>query len=880
MSVFLPPDSQRSRRRTALRRSMPCAFLSLFLLAAASPGVPGEAAPGSRKYYAHAAVEDAHGVIAPWYAGQNGQWDLRVRIAAETIKRYPWAVPPKAVAPAPEYVYNGTWAISADGKISVPALKDWDNGDLGQRASYVLSGLVDYYRYSGDPAAISHISLLADTLIDHFQTGPDHPWPEFLVSCPTRGKPYGKCDPHGMIQLDIVAEVGLPLLRAYQLTGNARWLETAKGWGDQFARHCNHDSREPPWNRYANPRNVGWEDHQTGGVVFILTFLDELIRIRYSGEGGSLVKARDRGRAYLKDVLLPRWTVNDVWGRNYWDWPDPVQAENVTEFAVRYLMENPGEFPLWRSEARNILSLFLNHTSVAPESGGDLYSGAWAYPESSGCCGRSLWYGPLELSTTYAQYGVLAGSEWGRELARRQAILATYDVHETGVVEDNIDGGPIVAGGWFKIAHPMALKHCLGLIAWLPEILAPSRENHIVRSSSVVSSVAYEKGRVAYSTFDAPAGVTEVLRVAFRPARVAAGGKALDPRPDLAAIGYAVKDLPGGDVLVSVRHDGQRDVVVEGGDPQEACGLEKLSFSGEWSEISTAGVKEKRSAAPGAAASLEFSGNQVRVIGSVGPDGGLADVVLDGVQQSVPVDSWCPEARSRQVLYYRSGLENAKHELKLLVRGARNPVSGGDAVWVSGAQWSAATGSSGFGEGGGPRDAQRVIFGATGRSDHVDSAGMSWRPATEVVIRLGGMTDSVAASWWTERRRLSIEGTADPELYRYGVHGRDFTAHFTVGPGKYHVRLKFAETRSVDPKTRLLNVHVNGKEIASRMDIAATAGGLNKAVDLVVNDVEPSHGAISIRFSGAAGGEAIVQAAEVAPGPGGDGAKPVTLPEG
>ena len=34
-------------------------------------------------------------------------------------------------------------------------INDWDNGDLGQRAAYVLGGLVDYYRYSGDPAAIA-----------------------------------------------------------------------------------------------------------------------------------------------------------------------------------------------------------------------------------------------------------------------------------------------------------------------------------------------------------------------------------------------------------------------------------------------------------------------------------------------------------------------------------------------------------------------------------------------------------------------------------------------------------------------------------------------------------------------------------------------------
>src|SRR5512136_690803 len=179
-------------------------------------------APGTnlQRYYAHPAVVDRYGVIAPWYQIQNGQLDFRVRIAAETMKRYPWTDTNKAVTAAPEYVFNSRWNIAPDGTITIPPLDDWANGDLGQRAAYVLSGLVDYYRYSGDPAAIAHLTALADTLLAHCLTSADHPWPNFLVSVPTKGKPYGKCDPHGFIQLDIVAETGIGLLRAAQLTGN------------------------------------------------------------------------------------------------------------------------------------------------------------------------------------------------------------------------------------------------------------------------------------------------------------------------------------------------------------------------------------------------------------------------------------------------------------------------------------------------------------------------------------------------------------------------------------------------------------------------------------------------------------------------------------
>ena len=99
-------------------------------------------------------------------------------------------------------------------------------------------------------------------------------------------------------------------------------------------------------------------------------------------------------------------------------------------------------------------------------------------------------------------------------------------------------------------------------------------------------------------------------------------------------------------------------------------------------------------------------------------------------------------------------------------------------------QWSAAQGESGFGEGGGPTETQRVIFGYVGRKDYVDSAGHVWRPATEFIMRLGAMADLVPASFWTEPQLDKVAGTSDPELYRYGVYGRDFTAYFTVAPAR------------------------------------------------------------------------------------------------
>jgi len=873
------------------------------------------AATVQERYYAHPAVHDPHGVIAPWYQGQNGVCDFRVRVAAETLKRYPWVAPPDAVCAAPHYIFNGHWKIAADGTITPVPIQNWANGDLGQRAAYVLSGFVDYYRYSGDPAAVAHLTWQADALLDYGLTPDDHPWPRFLVSVPTEGKPYGVSNPSGMIQLDIVAEVGLGLLRAYQVTGDARWFEACRHWGDLLAAKRNRRPGEAPWGRYANPESAKWkDDKQTGGVVFLLYFFDELIRLGYRGEGDEIVAARDAGRAWFRDQLLPHWTVNDVWGRNYWDWADPVQAENVTEFAARYMIDNKECFPNWRNDARNILSLFLNHTSVCPKSAGEVYSGAWAYPESCGCCGRSLWYGPMELAVPLAKLGVEARDPWATELARRMQILATYDGHETGVSEDNIDGGFVVNDNWFKIAHPMALKHLLATIAWMPECFAPARENHIIQSTAVVNSVTYGAGRIDFSTFDAPPRTTTVLRLAFEPDTVSdAGGSPLPSRGDLNQNGYLLKPLPAGDYLVTIRHDGIRQIRVEGGSKDPAVRLtprqDAFTLDGPWSADAAAGEPTTlvgqvcnlsgqdailsydptpahgatfTTVQNGASMTVRFTGNQVRVTGDVGPDGGQAEVFLDGTRQLVGIDYWNPKPRTAQVVYYRNGLSNEDHTLKIVALGKGNPYSRGTKVKAGPVFYSAAAAGQEYGAGGGPTGTQRMVFGYPGREDLKDSGGNLWRPGTEFVIRLGSKKDSVAESWWTTPVEQPILGTKDADLYRYGIHGREFCVNVTVGPGTYGVRLKFAATRGLDTGASCVTVAVNGREVVRKMDVAATAGGPNRAADLVFPGIAPRNGVIDLRFTGGDPdlgvlGEAFVQAIEVGPEVGGESATPVCV---
>ncbi|MBI3920858.1 MAG: hypothetical protein HY318_05510, partial [Armatimonadetes bacterium] len=280
---------------------------------------------------------------------------------------------------------------------------------------------------------------------------------------------------------------------------------------------------------------------------------------------------------------------------------------------------------------------------------------------------------------------------------------------------------------------------------------------------------------------------------------------------------------------------------------------------------------------------------QVRLLGHVGPEGGRADVYLDGEKQLVPIDCWNPSPRYRQVIYYRNGLSQGSHTLKVVCRGASNPYSRGTLLYIDAVQYSNAAGHVSFPSGSGPRKAQRMIFGYTGREDYRDSLGHYWRPGTEFVVRLGAGRDPVKEAWWTKPVTQPLGKTRDPELYRYGIHGQEFWVNVTVGPGRYHLRMKFAATHGADPQKNCFHISLNGRRVVKALDVAATAGGPNRAVDLVFNNVEPRNGVIEVRFAGAhwmegdelKQGEAFVQALEVGPGPGGRGASPVSaaLPE-
>lgn len=831
--------------------------------------LPLKAATNLPSYYAHPVELDSNGVIAPWYHGLNGQLDERLNIAVNVYKRYPWVDKPKAVMAAPDFIYNSHWSIKPDGTILIPPTTDWMCGDLCQRAWSIVKGLTAYYQYSGDPIAFIYIPRVVDYILDYGLTDEKADWPLFPISTPTRGKAYGKCDPSGRNQLDLCAITGTEVLRAYKLTGNPRYLKMAEHWGDVFAAKCQYAHPDlSPWNRYVDPSVVGWSDVLTGTTSIIVDFLDDLIQVGHRGQGDSIVKARDAGRRFLNEKMLPAWWVDDVWGRTYWDWDNPMMCGMVS-MCADHIMKHPAAYPNWETDLRNILSLVWNRNSADPKSFGEVYSGAWAFPESSVCCGTSLSYNQYTAGPTLIRFGALAKSEWAREIGRRMMIMATYDSLPNGVVKDGLFGDQVATGEWSNLAHPWPLCQVMESLAWLPKEFGPNRENHIMRSTSVIQEVSYGKGKIEYRSFDAPKGIEDVLRLSFRPTSIEADHHKLKENSDPEKMGYAVEPLPNGDCIVTIRRDGRRKVVVEGNDPQQIAETGAFGYSGSWVVEQN---QRRASARAGDAVVLKFSGNQVRVLGDVGPEGGWADAFVDGLQEPTVVECWNPTARREQPIFFKKGLSNGPHEVKLVVRGEKNPLANGQQIWIDGAQFSDATGEAGFGVGGGPQGAQRMIFGYTSREDFIDSDGNAWRPGTEFIVRTGFGVDTVARTWWTGRRSMYIGGAKDEEIYRYGVHAPEFCVNVTTGPGDYLVRLHWADTpetawvereKGWNTVTRPTTVAINGEKVVENLNVRDVVGTF-KAYTREFS-ARPKNGAIEVRFSSTPGHDAMIQALEIIP---------------
>jgi hypothetical protein len=398
-------------------------------------------------------------------------------------------------------------------------------------------------------------------------------WPQvpFATSCAGERR-YGRCLAglprhfYGGIEPDKVGLLGLGYALFYELTGARRYLSAAVAAGNALARQVQAgDADHTPWPFRVDARSGAVLDGaQFGGlVVGPVRLLDELIELG-AGNTGAYIRARDLAWSWMLKHQLsrdsPAW---NRWSGFYEDVPYNPRSLNqaAPTLTVQYLLshDSPATLdPLWQEHAATLLRWVRTSFGRGP------FSGAWGIdeqraPGKPGCCS------PVGLGSTtsrWAAANALLYAQTGDPDAREQAVrslsYATY--FATGDGRISCCGQRAGNTFWFSDGYGDYLRSFNWALAALPE-LAPKRQNHLLGSDSVVQSVEYALGSVAYRTFDTHS--REVLRLRFRPRQVGAATTLLE-RDDLTAEGYVVQPLGGGDYAIRIRHDHSRRIRIEG----------------------------------------------------------------------------------------------------------------------------------------------------------------------------------------------------------------------------------------------------------------------------------------------------------------------------
>jgi hypothetical protein len=214
--------------------------------------------------------------------------------------------------------------------------------------------------------------------------------------------------------------------------------------------------------------------------------------------------------------------------------------------------ENPEKLdPKWTGDVGHMIDWVRRRFGRGP------YFGAWAIdeqgtpPDYVGCCSRAgLASDTSRWGAINAMYYERTGDAQAREDAFRCLNYATYFAADDGQIA--CCGLDYADSYWFDDGYADHIRNYLWGMGAIPEF-APDGENHLLRSSSVVTEVEYEAKRIRYRTFDSSG--YETLRTNFRPSRVLADGK-----PFTSGQGIEVRALPNGDFVVRIRRSNVKSV--------------------------------------------------------------------------------------------------------------------------------------------------------------------------------------------------------------------------------------------------------------------------------------------------------------------------------
>jgi hypothetical protein len=513
----------------------------------------------------HDAVLDSYGKLLAWHnPGKNQGYDHVMRIGWDFLE-HKVANDTRHGSGLKIYLINAVY----DAKTLQGA--NWQGNPASTFGQFV-DAVVGWFPYSADEESVRIVREMLDHQLAHGTTPPDWDWASvpFATNCDDQPE-YGRClrgvplEFYGGIETDKVGELGIGYALFYELTGDRKYLNAAVRCGDALAKHIRAgDADHTPWpfRVYAKTGEVINGEEYGGMIVAPVRLFSELVRLN-AGDVSKFQASRDMAWKWLMD--FPLNTSSRAWNKWSGYFEDvPKNVENVNQasptMTAFYILSSPDPAAVdkqWSSHVGHLIDWVRQKFGRGP------YFGAWAIdeqgtPDGHGCCSRAgLASDTSRWGAINAMYYEETGDSQAREDAFRSLNYATYFAASDGRIA--CCGLDYADSYWFDDGYADHIRNYLWAMGAIPAF-APMGENHLLRTSSVVQRIAYEERKIAYRTFDADA--TEVLRLRFKPARVAAGGKALGERSDLREEGYTIQSLPGGDYVVRIHHRDARDIEI------------------------------------------------------------------------------------------------------------------------------------------------------------------------------------------------------------------------------------------------------------------------------------------------------------------------------